>query len=133
MSDGEARGKPSASSRRGSRVAVAAMGAGAGWAWPRISQHLVGDFDFEPLEDPPGFRRIAAGETSGMPGPFFGLEAPDEQDRAIPEGAMRADLCNGLFGGPTPAGGVPIASFPDNNCPFCRVLTERLSNQEERS
>lgn len=68
-----------------------------------------------------------------MPSPFFGLEAPDKQDQAIPEAAMRADLCNGLFGGPPPAGVVPIASFSDYNCPFCRVLTERLSNLEERS
>lgn len=133
MSEGEVPSKPSALSRRAALVAVAAMGAGAWWAWPKISQHFVGDFDFEPLEDPPGFRRIAAGETSGMPSPFFGLEAPDEQDQAITEAAMRADLCNGLFGGPPPAGVVPIASFSDYNCPFCRVLTERLSNLEERS
>ena len=103
------------------------------WAWPRIAQRFVGAFDFEPLDDPKGFRRIAGGETSGMPGPFFGLDAPDAPDEALPEAAMRADLCAGLFGGPLPAGGVPIASFSDYNCPFCRVLTDRLANLEDRS
>src|SRR6056297_3642096 len=133
MSDGEVPSKPSTWSRRAALVAVAATVAGAWWAWPRLAQHFVGDFDFTPMDDPPGFRRIAAGETSGMPSPFFGLEPRDAQDQAIPEVAVRADLCTDLFGGPPPAGVVPIAAFSDYNCPFCRVLTERLTALEERS
>ena len=133
MSESEESGKPRALHRRAALLGAAAAATGAWWAWPRVAQLFVGDFDFELLDDPQGFRRIAAGETSGMPSPFFGLEAPDEQEQAIPEGAVRADLCTGLFGGSPPAGVVPIASFSDYNCPFCRVLTERLSNLEERS
>ncbi len=128
MRDGEATATPRALPRRAALIAMAA-GVGVWWAWPRLAQHVVGDFDFEPLDDPRGFRRIAAGETSAMPGPLFGLEAPDARERALPEAAVRADLC----GGPPPSGVVPIASFSDYNCPFCRVLTERLSNLEDRS
>ena len=133
MSDGEGAEQPSAWHRRAVLFGLAAATAGTWWAWPRVAQLFVGDFDFEPLDDPQGFRRIAAGETSGIHSPFFGLEAPDEQEQAIPEEAVRADLCTGLFGNSPPAGVVPIASFSDYNCPFCRVLTERLSNLEERS
>lgn len=133
MSESEEAGKPRALHRRAALLGAAAAATGAWWAWPRVAQLFVGDFDFELLDDPQGFRRIAAGETSGMPSPFFGLEAPDAQEQAIPEGAVRADLYTGLFGGSPPAGVVPIASFSDYNCPFCRVLTERLSNLEERS
>lgn len=119
--------------RRGALIGMAVVGATAWWAWPRIAQNFVGAFDFEPLSDPPGFRRIAAGETSSMPSPFFGLEAPDASEGPIPEAAVRADLCGALFGGPTPAGVLPIASFSDYNCPLCRVLTERLSDLEYHS
>ena len=47
--------------------------------------------------------------------------------------AARQDLCGALFGGPPPAGVVAIASFSDYNCPYCRVLTERLVALDERS
>lgn len=133
MTESEGSEKPHGLHRRAALLGIAAAAVGPWWAWPRVAQLFVGDFDFEPLDDPQGFRRITAGETSGMPSPFFGLDAPDEQEQAIPEEAVRADLCTGLFGGSPPAGVVPIASFSDYNCPFCRVLTERLSNLEERS
>jgi protein-disulfide isomerase len=112
---------------------MAVAGAGVWWAWPRIAQHFIGAFDFEPLDDPMGFRCIVAGETSGMPSPLLGLDAPDAPDAAIPEAVMRADLCSGLLGEPPAAGVVVIASFSDYNCPFCRVLTKRLSDLESRS
>lgn len=133
MSDDQAIDKPRSFHRRAALVAVPAAGADIWWVSPRIAQHFVGAFDFEPLDDPRGFRRIAAGETSGMPSPFFGLDAPNAPDAAVPEAAVRADLCSALFGGPPAAGVVPIASFSDYNCPFCRVLTERFSDLEERS
>lgn len=133
MSEGEGTATPRPFHRRAAFVAMAAAAVGTWWAWPRLAQHFVGAFDFEPLDDPTGFRRIAAGETSGMPSPFLGLDGPDENEQAIPEATVRADLCTALFGGPPPAGVVPIASFSDYNCPFCRVLTERLSSLEERA
>ncbi len=133
MNESEGEEKPHALHRRAALLGALAAAVGAWWAWPSVAQLFVGDFDFEPLDDPRGFRRIAAGETSGMPSPFFGLEAPDAQRQATPEEEVRADLCAGLFGGSPPAGVVPIASFSDYNCPFCRVLTEILSNLEERA
>lgn len=119
--------------RRGVLLAAAAAGAGAWWSWPRIASHFVGAFEFEPLPDPPGFRRIAGGETSSVPGPLIGLTRRDEAGLGAAKAAVRADLCGALFGGPPPAGVVPIASFSDYNCPFCRVLTGRLAALEERS
>jgi protein-disulfide isomerase len=132
---------PRSPSRRGALLALAALGAGALWGWPRLAERLAGGFAFQPLADPPGgFRRIAAaGETSGMPNPFIGLDVPgapgaaDTAETALPEAAVRADLCGALFGGPPQAGVVPIAAFSDYNCPFCRVLTERLSALEARA
>jgi len=128
MSDGT--DNRAAAGRRTVLLALAAAGVGAWWAWPRLASLFVGDFDFEPLESPPGFRRIAAGRTSGMPSPFIGLEVPGE--RGAPPAAP-TDLCRALFGAPPAPGVVPIAAFSDYNCPFCRVLTESLAELESRS
>lgn len=91
MSGDQAMNKPLSFHRRGALVAVAA-GAGIRLAWLRIARHFVGAFDFEPLDDLKGFRRITAGETSAMPLPFFRLDVPDAPDETIPESGMRADL-----------------------------------------
>jgi predicted DsbA family dithiol-disulfide isomerase len=113
-------------------LALAAVGAGAWWGWPRIAQHFVGDFDFAPIADLPGFRRMASGRTSAAaPNPFIGLEIPQSTPATEPSPpALRANLCGALFGAPPPAGVVPIASFSDYNCPFCRILTDTLTDLE---
>lgn len=119
--------------RRAVLLAAAAAGGGAWWAWPSIAPLFVGDFEFEPLPDLPGFRRIAMGESSPAPSPLIGMSRGDEADLGAAKATARADLCNALFGGPPPPGVVPIASFSDYNCPFCRVLTGRLAALQARS
>lgn len=119
--------------RRAVLLAAATVGGVAWWGWPRIAPLLVGAFDFEPLHDPAGFRRIATGATSSAPIPLVGVARPDDVELRTDEAAVRADLCGALFGGPPSAGVVPIASFSDYNCPFCRVLTGRLAALEARS
>jgi protein-disulfide isomerase len=68
--------------------------------------------------------------SGGVPGPPVALLAvpgpPDPAREAAVE-AVRADPRAALFDGLAPGGVVPIASFSDYNCPFCRVLTERLA------
>lgn len=111
--------------------AAVAAGVISVWNLPRLLSGLHGPrFDFAPLADPPGFRRLAGGATSGRIDPFAGLSAPPASDGAITPDAVRADLCGVLFGAAPPPGVVPIASFSDYYCPYCRVLTERLTALE---
>ncbi len=122
--------------RRTVLLAAAAAGLGAWWLRPVVAPLLVGRFEFEPLADPPGFRRIAngpGGATSGLPSPFIGLEAPGDTRPSEPPAPPPDDLCSALFGAAPPPGVVPIAAFSDYNCPYCRVLTDRLATLEERS
>lgn len=115
--------------RRALLLGGAATAAAAWWMWPRVAPLLIGSFDFQPINNPSGFRRLAAGGTSGVPGPLVGLgdsqADADQQEQEMD--AVRGDLCRALFGAPPAPGVVPIASFSDYNCPFCRVLTDRLS------
>ncbi|RYH10926.1 DsbA family protein [Tropicimonas sp. IMCC6043] len=70
-----------------------------------------------PITGLPGFSYLEAGpRTGGLPDPFFGLDAAE-----TPAGSLE-DLFDG-----TPAPGVvPVASFSDYNCAYCRVLTKML-------
>ena len=100
---------------------------------PRIRRLLAPDFAFAPLADPPGFRRLAAGDLSRGIDPFVGLG----DDQAAPVGAargLRDGLCRALFGVTgVPDGVVPIASFSDYRCPYCRILTQKLAVLEKES
>ena len=81
--------------------------------------------EFEPLDRPPGFRRLEAGPSSAAFDPLAGLG----QSGAAP--APPRDLCAALFGAePLPPDQVPVAYFSDYNCPYCRVLSERLRDLE---
>lgn len=127
---------PASRPRRGALLAIAALGAGVVWGLPHLTGRGVAELDFEPLSDPPGFRRIASGETSGLPNPFIGLDVPGASGNAddrLPVSEVRANLCTGLFGGAPSVGVVPVAAFSDYNCPFCRVLTGRLAALEAAS
>ncbi len=86
----------------------------------------------EPLDRPAGFRKYVAGETSGGFDPFVGLGTSEGADViARREAALTRvsnDICNALFGElKITSGSVPLASFSDYYCPFCRVQTKRLS------
>ncbi|MEM1314775.1 MAG: DsbA family protein [Pseudomonadota bacterium] len=113
-------------------------------AWQRWT---AGEFEFIPLEAPAGFRLLSAGAiTAGRgAGAALAVLPPDRgaddlgsaRAAAAAETAraqVRADPCGALFGGArVPEGVVPIASFSDYNCPYCRVLTKVLAGMEAES
>jgi predicted DsbA family dithiol-disulfide isomerase len=84
-------------------------------------------FAFAEIPGAPGFRRLEEGRVSTAVGdPFVGLRVPGAPapPGPLPPGA----LCAALFGpDPFPDGTVPVASFSDYYCPYCRDLTARLS------
>lgn len=88
--------------------------------------------EFEVLNDPVGFRKISGGSSSSGFDPFVGLVDPSEQTRLRTPDEVRQDLCTALFGEvDANSGSVPIASFSDYYCPYCRVQTKRLSELAE--
>lgn len=130
----EADDKPRSTSRRQSIVTLGALAAvplvwhGASALWRRL---LPPDFDFEALNEPSGFRRLRDGAVSGGFDPLVGIGAQrSTQAEEIDEAELRADLCSSLFGGAPVGDAVPIASFSDYYCPFCRVLTGWLATME---
>jgi protein-disulfide isomerase len=114
--------------RRRLILGAAAAGAiGLMNAGPLLRRLLPQDFDFAALDDPPGFRRLAGGATSGGIDPFAGIGGGGPSPETADPAALRADLCRVLYGGRPSAGVVPIASFSDYYCPYCRVLTRTLA------
>lgn len=108
--------------------------AGLRFGAPAVADLLAEDFVFEPMARPAGFRRISGGKSTSGFDPFFGLDGtPDPaMDASIED--VRLRVCDALYGEDLENDGpVPIASFSDYNCPFCRVLTLRLSEIEEAS
>ncbi|WP_170134032.1 DsbA family protein [Palleronia aestuarii] len=122
-------------SRRTFWVGLAA-GAGALYlARDPLGDLFGSDLEFEPYPGLPGFRRMAGGSqsTAGSPGGsfslFVGLEAPGEADPEF-EGVLasvRSNVCAALYPEQGPSDMVPVASFSDYNCPYCRVQTEKLA------
>lgn len=109
------------------------------FAVPFVGDTLFNTIEFEDIGHPPGFRRILSGKSSISHIPLVGLER--DQD-----GAMKAlvqqvsgNVCPALFGpalfgpGQLTGGTVPIASFSDYNCPYCRILTPILAKLESAS
>lgn len=125
---------------RRSTIAFIAAGAGIVIGFqnlPRLRELLRAQSsdlsDFEPLDSPAGFRRMAGGASStGAFDPLVGLDdGRDRGDAALDE-QVRSNLCRALYGeAVTNAGTVPIASFSDYYCPYCRVQTRRLAQLEE--
>ncbi|PRY21218.1 protein-disulfide isomerase [Aliiruegeria haliotis] len=76
--------------------------------------------DIAPHPRVPGFYSLKAGNVTGrLPDPFFGLEDATEP----PPG----DLAR-LFQ-PLDEGAVPVASFSDYNCPYCRAVSRLLQSE----
>ncbi len=113
-------------SRRALLIAGAAVFAvwGGGAA---IRSVRARSLEFEPIEDLPGFRRIAGGAVSSgaLSDPLIGLDT----GRPRPPRVENARICKALFRD-LRAGTVPVAAFSDYYCPYCRVLTADLAMRE---
>src|SRR6056297_1283976 len=121
------------------RSTLAFLGVAAGvvvgfQALPSLLDRFSGLPEFEPLANPEGFRRITGGSSSsGAFDPFVGLEAQDDGLRAETIAAVEADLCNALYADVAEdPSTVPIASFSDYYCPYCRVQMRRLADIAEQ-
>ena len=96
--------------------------AGAVWMWGGGRT----EFAFEWLDQPEGFRtaRWDARVTTAAFDPLIGVDGGGGAAAPAP---FEGDLCAALFGGPPPAGVVPIASFSDAFCPYCKGLIPELA------
>ena len=106
----------------------------AGYAALRtVSSLLPEKLELQALDRPEGFRKFVAGETSGGFDPLVGLGTADSIEVAAQKAAalerVSENICSALYGGLTPTPiQVPMASFSDYYCPFCRVQTKRLAD-----
>jgi len=107
---------------------------GVGYAGMRILPGLLPEtLEFEPVANPSGFRKFVAGETSGGFDPFVGLGTQESAEaaaiRKAADGRVRQNTCAVLYSGVDFSGSqVPMASFSDYYCPYCRVQTKRLAD-----
>jgi len=88
--------------------------------------------DFAPLANAPGLRAYRAGPVSGTADPFVGIGTFETEEQAAHKAKIQAEvaqnLCHAVFGtSEFLSGQVPIASFSDYNCPFCRTQTQDLA------
>lgn len=126
-----------ASSRRGFMTLGLVLAGGYSavrFGVPAMSNMFAADFDFEQIADPAGFRRISGGQSTAGFDPFFGLDAGQDVEMQAVVADVQNQICQTLY--PEifqKTGVVPLASFSDYNCPFCRVLTQRLSRMEAKS
>ena len=115
-------------------VALAGGYAGIKYGAPAVFDLFSRDFDFEPLAKPAGFRRITGGESTAAFDPFIGLDDGTDTDMQAVVAEVETRVCQTLYGDLSENSGVvPLASFSDYNCPFCRVLTQRLAKMEAAS
>ncbi len=107
---------------------------GAGYTGLRYVPSLLPEkLELTDLESPPGFRQYSAGQTSsGSFNPFAGFDT--DNDLARRKAETRADtrvssnLCRALYAElDLKQDQVPVASFSDYYCPYCRVQTKRLA------
>lgn len=110
------------------------FGLGAGLVAIRNIPNLIPQrLNFVPVEQPKGFRKFVAGEYSAAGfDPFLGISPADKESdlfaKQRADARVKGDVCGALYRGlvlrPEQ---VPIASFSDYYCPFCRVQTKRLA------
>lgn len=102
------------------------------YVWPSIRRLVPHDFAFEEMKWPPGFRQIAGGQVTAGADALVGINRPTDAAARQAHDLVEANPCLSLFGPePLPPGTVPIASFSDYNCPYCRVLTRTLIDLNE--
>lgn len=108
----------------------AAGAAAAAWfGWPAIQSIIPRNFAFEPIDTIPGFRRFAGGQVSSSLNPLVAINSKSPYENSQATMSVRQNLCASLFGStPVPPGVVPIASFSDYNCPYCRILSDILTD-----
>lgn len=112
-------------------VAIAAGYGALRFGVPLIWAAFPGEFQFEEISDPTGFRHLAGGQSSIGLNPMVGLDSDHNDGMQALIQRTKSDLCLALFGSaPLAEGTVPIASFSDYNCPYCRTLTPRLAKLE---
>lgn len=85
--------------------------------------------EFETLIDPFGFRQISGGASSSGADPWVGLDGGKKKQIAlVSETEVRGNICGALYGESFGRSDVvPIASFSDYYCPYCRIQTKRLA------
>ena len=110
----------------------------AGYAALRTVPSLLPEkLELEALDRPKGFRKFIAGETSGSFDAFVGLDSPDSVDVAARKAAaierVSADICGALYGDLDMSNArIPLASFSDYYCPFCRVQTKSFADMTSK-
>jgi protein-disulfide isomerase len=94
----------------------------AGWRAiaPKVGDLFAGEMVFSPIAGLDGFRQIEAGAISAASvDPFFGLD-----ENRISAAPLVGSVWDNLhFAG---GEGVPVAEFTDYNCPYCKILGERV-------
>ena len=119
------------SKKRSTLLTIGAIFAGYA-ALRTVPSMLPEKLELEPLENPPGFRKYVAGDTTGGFDPFAGLGFRESDDTIARREAAFArvsrDVCGALYSElDTSSGKVPMASFSDYYCPYCRIQTKRLA------
>jgi len=97
-----------------------------------LRKQLTGSLEFEDLREPMGFRRVTVGEVSRNM--LLALQPTHPGVSPDTSALLRPNLCEALFGVTAiPMGVVPVASFSDYNCPYCRILTAEVARIEADS
>ena len=110
------------SSRRNFLILGGALVLMAGWRSiaPKLDDLFAGDIEFSPIDGLDGFRKIGRGAMSAAAiDPFFGI-GNDPIETVPLKGSLSANLHFAV------GSGVRVAEFTDYNCPYCKILGERV-------
>lgn len=117
--------------KRNTLVTLGAVGLGyAGFKY--VPSMIPQRLELEAMVSPVGFRKFTAGEsTAGSFDLFVGLTSGDgvaeQEAKQAADTRVGQNVCGSLYANlDLSAGQVPMASFSDYYCPFCRVQTKRL-------